>query len=555
MELFLNGASIRLTQAEFAAQGGEGAVYVRGDTAYKIYTDPSRMIPAAKIRELSVLTDPRIIRPQEVLTDADGQPVGYTMRRVQDATPLCQLFTRAFRERRGVTTDMVGRLVRRLQEGVRHVHRSGILIVDLNEMNFLLDDMLQEVLFIDVDSYQTPGFPAGALMESVRDRHASRFSEETDWFSFGIVSFQMFIGVHPYRGKHSSLPDLDSRMRANVSVLSRGVSVPASCYPFSAIPGAWLDWYRAVFEEGLRLPPPDDLRGAMTVVPAVRSIAGSKRVRLTEAQRFPAEVFALAATTRGLAALTPEGLHWFGRRYPTGPDARLTVTPRTGHLLAAWLEGGRLVVFDATDDRCLTTDLEAEALGSSDGRLYVKRGAVLSELHFLELPAGIRAAARPVANVMEHATRLFEGAAVQSVLGACYVSLLPRSGVCCTVPVRELDGYRIVDARFDPNVLMAVGLKDGAYDRFVMRFDGQFRRYDVRKVEGIAWSGLNFVALDSGVCLHLNEGDELELFSTKPGCTELKVLADPAVEGVRLFKDGAQALFAKDGVVFRAALL
>src|SRR5207248_7337064 len=112
------------------------------------------------------------------------------------------------------------------QEGVRHVHERGILIVDLNEMNFLLDASVEEILFIDVDSYQTPGFPATALMESIRDRHAARFSQATDWFSFGIVSFQMFTGIHPYRGKHPTLTGLDARMERNVSVLNPEVAVP-----------------------------------------------------------------------------------------------------------------------------------------------------------------------------------------------------------------------------------------------------------------------------------------------------------------------------------------
>src|SRR5262249_20853743 len=159
-------------------------------------------------------------RPQAILLDAKNRPIGYTMGRIRDAHVLCQLFNRAFRERKGITPEAMVMLVQKLREGVQHVHENGILIVDLNEMNFLLDSALREVLFIDVDSYQTPGFPAAALMDSVRDRHALRFSEATDWFSFGIVSFQMFTGIHPYRGKHPTVADLEARMRGNISVLN-----------------------------------------------------------------------------------------------------------------------------------------------------------------------------------------------------------------------------------------------------------------------------------------------------------------------------------------------
>ena len=266
------GGEVRLGKSDFKAQGGEGAIYVKGPNAYKIYTDPQRAIPPAKILELSALTLPNIIRPLGVLLDTKSRPVGYSMRAVGRSYALCQLFPKAFRQRHNLTPESAFRLVRRLQEGVSHVHARGVLIVDLNELNFLVAEDFSEVYFIDVDSYQTPSYPAAALMESVRDRHALKFTSGSDWFSFAVVSFQLFVGIHPYKGNYpplQGLPDkekkLDARMRANVSVLRPEVSVPASCLPFSVIPPAYLDWYRAVFEDGRRLPPPDDAQPAVTL--------------------------------------------------------------------------------------------------------------------------------------------------------------------------------------------------------------------------------------------------------------------------------------------------
>ena len=254
---FVQGkGEIRLSKSDFKAQGGEGAIYVKGPTAYKIYKDPGRAITPAKILELSTLTQPNIIRPLDVLLDGRNKPVGYTMRSAGKSYALCQLFPKAFRQRNTLTPEMTLGLVRKLRDGVNHVHANGILLVDLNEMNFLVAEDFSEIFFIDVDSYQTPSHSATVLMESVRDRHAQTFTTGSDWFSFAVVSFQMFVGIHPFKGTYpplQSLPDketkLDARMRANVSVLNPGVSIPASCLPFSTIPPAYLDWYRAVFEE------------------------------------------------------------------------------------------------------------------------------------------------------------------------------------------------------------------------------------------------------------------------------------------------------------------
>ena len=50
---FVQGkGEIKLARSDFKAQGGEGAIYVKASTAYKIYLDPSRAIAVQKIAEL-----------------------------------------------------------------------------------------------------------------------------------------------------------------------------------------------------------------------------------------------------------------------------------------------------------------------------------------------------------------------------------------------------------------------------------------------------------------------------------------------------------------------
>ena len=188
--------------------------------------------------------------------------------------------------------------MRQLQTGVSHIHSRGILIVDLNEMNFLVAPDFSELFFIDVDSYQTPSFPATVLMESVRDRHAKAFSSDSDWFSFAVVSFQMFVGIHRSRERirlfNTCLTTRRNSTRAcsaNVSVLHPGVSVPAACLPFSVIPPNYLDWYRAVFEQGKRLPPPQAVQAVIAVAgPPVGHSIASRRFEVREVREFDSEI-------------------------------------------------------------------------------------------------------------------------------------------------------------------------------------------------------------------------------------------------------------------------
>src|SRR5689334_22819686 len=102
MDLFIAGqGKVSLGEADFVARGCEASIYARGDVAFKLYTDPRKMLPPAKIQELAALARPCIIRPEAILLDGGNRPAGYTMRRVRDAHVLCQLFNRAFRERLG----------------------------------------------------------------------------------------------------------------------------------------------------------------------------------------------------------------------------------------------------------------------------------------------------------------------------------------------------------------------------------------------------------------------------------------------------------------------
>jgi hypothetical protein len=421
----------------------------------------------------------------------------------------------------------------------------------------LVAEDFAELFFIDVDSYQTSSCPASVLMESVRDRHAGRFTEGSDWFSFAVVSFQLFVGIHPYKGSYpplQGLPDkekrLDARMRANVSVLSPEVSVPASCLPFSVIPPAYLDWYRAIFEEGKRLPPPDDAQpGVALSAPLPSSGVGSSYFEITELKEFDDEV----VWHDGLITITRGGVYLRGEKFAKPrADAFVAVTPRLGHLVAAYMDRNVPRVRDLTTGRDLTLAVEGEELMLSNGHFYLKQRESIFAVEFLELPGDILAGVRPVANVMIKSTRMFEGLAIQNLLGAYYASILPAPGVCYQVRLPELDGHQLLDARLDRNVLMVVGAQGGRYDKFILRFADDFGGYDARVARDVSSTDINFTVLDSGVVLHLTDEGALEVFSRLKGSADVRTLLDPAIGGdARLFHAGVQARISRGSKLYK----
>ena len=260
MNIIVSGKNIRLGKSCFVAQGGEGSVYAKDGVAYKIYSDPKKMISESKINELSKLTLKNIIKPLDIIT-SNRKPVGYTMKFLRNTFPLCQVFTKSFRTRHNIQQDTILNLVYKLRDLVEHVHSKKILIVDLNEMNFLVGNKFKTPYAIDVDSYQTQSFSATAIMESIRDRHCNgKFTQGSDWFSFAILSFQLFVGIHPYKGKHPTVKTMDERMKLNISVLNKNVRIPKACQDLSVIPDKFMKWFKMVLEDGERIPPPVDAK-------------------------------------------------------------------------------------------------------------------------------------------------------------------------------------------------------------------------------------------------------------------------------------------------------
>ena len=155
--------AVVLTEQDALHSGGEGTVYRKHRTAYKIYHDPAKSIAADKINELkplSVDATSCILGPKEIVFDQYGrQPLGYTMALAPTKIVLCELFTSSFRDRNGITPDDVTGLVEALKAGILRVHASRCLVVDCNEFNFLVSPDFKTPFFIDVDSYQTPSFP------------------------------------------------------------------------------------------------------------------------------------------------------------------------------------------------------------------------------------------------------------------------------------------------------------------------------------------------------------------------------------------------------------
>jgi serine/threonine protein kinase len=502
MKVVVNGIQVTLDKRNFVAQGGQGSIYVQSDRAFKIYHKPQDVIPSEKVQHLQAIKHPSVIKPEGEILSTKGERIGYAMRFVKDTYTLCQLFPRAFKERHNhLTPEVVLSLVLQLREALVSIHHCKVQVIDFNELNTLVAQNFQTPFIIDVDSFQTPGFPATVIMPSVRDWQTpiSKYGEGSDWFSFAVVTFQLFIGIHPYKGGHPTVKSLEDRMKANISVFDKEVSLPRACYTLDTIPPAYRDWYKSVFVNKQRYQPPEDVNAIAVSVPIIR-IHRSSKLDIKNEGSVPASL-------RG---------RW--KRDFLEENLRIDISEIASHL-------------------------ETMYLRSRDKILEV-----------VELP-GQKLGTKIITTVMEHASRLYPGVAIQNMLGATYVSVFPRLGTCYQAHIQELDGVKISDAKFENGVLMVVGALKGKYDRYIFRFDESYLHYDHRTVKDITPSGINFTVTDSGICVCLTEEEKLEAFSIKMASKSVKVIEDPTLGGdMELVKFQGGVGFIRGGMLYSMKL-
>jgi hypothetical protein len=100
---------------------------------------------------------------------------------------------------------------------------------------------------------------------------------------------------------------------------------------------------------------------------------------------------------------------------------------------------------------------------------------------------------------------------------------------------------------------MVVGAKGGSYNRWVFVLQADFSGYVCREwLKDIAYTGLNFVVLETGVCAHIDEQERLELFANKPTATQAKVVDDPVLtNAMKLYKCGPNVLFSQGSKLYK----
>jgi hypothetical protein len=126
------------------------------------------------------------------------------------------------------------------------------------------------------------------------------------------------------------------------------------------------------------------------------------------------------------------------------------------------------------------------------------------------------------ANVLDLSTKVFDGVVFQDLLGKCYIALPFEKGKCASLPVKELNGYRILESRSEKNICGVLAEKKGIYYRFILVFDKDFSSYTITKADNVSYAPINLTVMSNGLCIMVVDS-EVHVF--KDG--QVKVIKDP----------------------------
>ena len=533
MNVTLSGRGrITLRPSDHVASGGEGEVFRANSTIVKLYIDPKKMVAdgmAEKIKLLSLINHKFIVAPKGLVLDENGKPIGYYMDYV-GGEPFSRIFTNDFPQRHGFGDKDASILVDRMRETIKFTHGQKAVLADANELNWLLvmaQKNSPEPRIIDVDSWQIGRWPARVIMPSIKDWHTKGFNELTDWFSWGIVSFQVYTGIHPYKGTLDGFErgDLEGRMRANASVFSPGVRLNRAVRNFSAIPSGLLDWYMSTFQNGQRSVPPSPFDKGLYIAPVIQvkhAVVSGGGLLVCDKIFSDKNDKAIRVFPCGVVMLESGRLIDLGLKRKIGKalskKCEVAATDR-GWLKADYADAGisfsfvNAVNFEETE---LSVHLNIRKVLRYEDRIFAVTDDGISEIVF-------RVALKPVLSVgntwgvMVNSTSWFDGVGIQDAIGATYIIAPFDENSCAQIRARELDGLRAVNAKAGHRFVSVVALdKKGQYHKLEFSFDKNYASYRL-------WRGktddseINMAILPKGVSATIVRDGELDVFVPASG--------------------------------------
>lgn len=536
MNVYMKYKNKQVTLPQNCVSGGEGDVYIKDNYAYKIYHDKNKAMSETKFNELRTLEKDNIIKPEDLLLDNKGNIIGYAMKAVPKCYSLSRLVTNDFRNQHNIDEKTILSIVQQMRETFEYIHSKNCLIVDGNEMNYLVSEDFKNVYFIDVDSYQTKTSPANAYSVSTLDpaiAKTNKFSQASDWFIFGVVSCTLLLGIHPFKGTYKGLSlnikkgDVKTRMEKMRSIFNKTVSVNSAVRNFNIVPNHYREWFTKLFETTDRSLPPLNIFDVKTEInKTIKNVIFNETVKSYNLIEYKNDITDFIMTTN--YTLLKSNNEFFDIKNKNSfkvknANSYFIEINNKGYLVKLENE---IILFDIESSNIIKTGIVADTIVVINNRLYSLFNNKINELKYSLSKLLINNSW----DITLNNTELFNNILVQKISRRNVLYIPFDNNACAIINMKELEDKKIVNAFYCNKLIELVYFEKGTYFRIIAKLSSNLNNYDIIFKEETESMNINAITLDNGIFISLFNDKELLITSNNMDKKGVNIVKDNNLE-------------------------
>ena len=518
MNVYVNNKKYILDKQK-SISGGEGTVYLLKDTAFKIYHEQSKMIPLGKFKELNAIQADNVIKPEELIYDERKNVIGYTMKAIYNTVSLSRIVTTDYQNSHNISHKDLIKIILNIKDTIANIHKDKCLVVDINDSNILVDHKLN-VYFIDVDSYKTQNYPATALQDYAKDFTVKdyKFSELSDWFSFGLLATKIWLGIHPFMGRWSKYKKrekqntLEYRSLNNISIFNDDVVYPKTVRSFTMIPKNYYSWFVDIFEKGERKTPPNDLGEFFSSVDELildeqnninfKKLLTNKLPIIGILQGFRNEII-----LSNNAIIFQNNITKLKENYTS-----IIFNSKDEPLIFKVNNKNQVESYNVvTQELNIYNQVLADKIYAFNNQVYAINYDNFMNLELINFGKETLTI-KSSFSIMPYSSQVFDSCIYQNTMGKAFMYLIHDKDTTPLMKFKELDGKKIVNAKYKNNILVVNYKNSFNYTNIVFKINNFFDKYEVIYQEDNDVSNINFTVNDKGVACYIPEDEKMLLF-------------------------------------------